>query len=567
MAKNMTNDQVLIKEYVKQQFSTSQFSKESDYFEFFASSQALRKYDLSDEEIERGLVGNGGDGGCDGVYLFFNDILATDDFVENFSESPREAIIRVVIVQAKNELSFHEDAIMKWKTISENLLQFDKPIDNFQGRYSEQVLSFFQSFKDLRIKLLNCKVKLNFEYIYVTVANDLHPNVAKQADELNNKIHDLFPGASTSSEVKFIGASDLMELLNTQTNKMFPLPLAENPISIGIHKDFIALVSLPNYYNFIVDENKILKKYIFEANVRDYQGHNSVNNEIYNTLSESTQEDFWWLNNGVTIIADDISQITTKQLLVTDPEIVNGLQTSTEIYRYFTEHPESLNDEKRNILIRIVVPENELSRDKIILATNSQTAIPAVALRSTDPIHRQIEMYFKSRGLYYDRRKNYYKNQGKKSNEIVSVSFLGQCLMSIFLSKPNFARARPSTLLSDDEYYDFLYIKNTDLEVFYKSAYFGKKVERLLKTSGLYTTSEKSDILFYTLYMVTGEKLGSTDISFSKFKELDANEIDDGLILETANVVITMYRELGGNNKVAKGNELLNKIKEQITQA
>ena len=34
--------------------------------------------------------------------------------------------------------------------------------------------------------------------------------------------------------------------------------------------------------------------------------------------------------------------------------------------------------------------------------------------------------------------KNYYKNQGKKASEIVSIAFLGQCLMSLFLGKPNY---------------------------------------------------------------------------------------------------------------------------------
>ena len=158
----------------------------------------------------------------------------------------------------------------------------------------------------------------------------------------------------------------------------------ENPIAAGDRKDFVALVNLAHYYSFITDENGSLRKYIFESNVRDYQGHNNVNNEIHNTLSEDTTEDFWWLNNGVTILASDISQTTPRQLLITNPEIVNGLQTSNEICRFFKEHPEKLTKENRNILLRIIVPENETSRDRIILATNSQTAIPPVALRSTD---------------------------------------------------------------------------------------------------------------------------------------------------------------------------------------
>ena len=102
--------------------------------------------------------------------------------------------------------------------------------------------------------------------------------------------------------------------------------------------------------------------------MRDYQGRTTVNNEIRETLSTSNTEDFWWLNNGVTIIAEDILPSTTKQLLVINPEIVNGLQTSNEIYNYFTSHPEQVDGDGRSILVRLLVPDDEGSRDRIILA-------------------------------------------------------------------------------------------------------------------------------------------------------------------------------------------------------
>lgn len=565
MAKSLTNDQLLMREYVKQQFSTSHFSKESDYFEFLAASQALREYDLSDEEIESGLLGNGGDGGCDAAYLFYNETLATDDFIANLKEIPKEASLHIVIVQAKNELSFHEDAIMKWKAVSENLLQFDNQISSYRARYTEAVLDFFQSFRDLRIKLLTCKVKIVFKYLYVSIASELHPNVKAQALELEELLHRLFPGSTTCVSTHFIGASDLMELVNTQASQRFTLPLEEIPIAIGNYKNYVALVKIRNYYHFITDEHDVLRKYIFESNVRDYQGHNTVNNEIHNTLSEETPEDFWWLNNGITILASDIMQATPKQLLITDPEIVNGLQTSSEIYHFFKEHKELLENEQRNLLLRIIVPDDENSRDRIILATNSQTAIPPVALRATDPIHRQIEMFFKTRGLFYDRRKNYYKNQGKKAHEIVTIGFLGQCLMSLFLGKPNYARARPSTLLSDEENYKKLYKDNPDLEVYFKSALLGKRVEKHIKSSNNYTQAEKSDILFYVIYLVAGKLLHTPDIQPNAFKELDVDAIDETLINEVAQTILKIYHELGGNNKVAKGSELLERIQGEIT--
>lgn len=561
----MTNDQLLIREYVKGQFAASQFSKESDYFEFFAASQVLKEYDLSDEEIENGLVGGGGDGGCDGVYLFFNDILVNEEFISNLDNIPRTGSIQIIIIQAKNELSFHEDAIMKWKSISENLLRFDNQIDNYKDRYSESIRNFFQNFRDLRIKLMaGCRVKVSFKYLYVSLANEISSGVAAHAQELEALIHTLFPGSSTLANVQFIGSSALMELFNTQVSQDFSLPLEEIPIAIGNYKNYVAIVKLSNYYHFITDEKGSLRKYIFESNVRDYQGHTNVNNEIRATLSEKTSEDFWWLNNGITILASNITPATQKQLTITDPEIVNGLQTSNEIYHYFREHQDSLESETRNILLRIIVPEDENSRDRIILATNSQTPIPTVALRATDPIHRQIEMYFKSRGLYYDRRKNFYKNQGKKAQEIVSIGFLGQCLMSLFLGKPNYARARPSTLLSNEENYKKLYKDSPDLEVYFKSALLGKRVEKCVKSSNDFTQAEKSDILFYVIYLVAGKLLHTPDILPNQFKQLELDSVSDDTINEAAQTVLQIYHELGGNNKVAKGSELLDRVQKEI---
>lgn len=553
--KILTNNQILMQERIKQSLKDSGYDSESDYFEFFATNLALQDYDLSDEEIVQGLVGGSGDGGCDGVYLFLNNQLINEDGWEE-SRIPSELSLKVVIVQVKKEFSFTEDPILKWKTLTDNLLNFDTDYSSFSKRYSEKVLSFFQRFKDLRIQTLQKKVKMEFEFYYITLATDCHPNVKAQAAELKQKVKDLFPDSSTVVDVKFVGADLLMENLNSPSQKRFNLSLADAPISLGNKKDYVALVNLATYYRFITDEKGELRKYLFESNVRDYQGHNRVNKLIKNTL-ENPREEFWWLNNGVTILAQDATLSTSKALLLTDPEIVNGLQTSNELFSFYTENKDALDTEKRNILIRIIVPDNDDSRDKIILATNSQTAIPLNALRATDPIHLQIEMYLKSRGLFYDRRKNYYKNRGKKSFEIVSVGFLAQCLMSVLSSKPNFARARPSTLLSQDAFYDEMYTKNTDLDVFYKAALLGKKVDLWLKRNSSFSSSEKSDLLFYVIYFVVAREIKSPNISFKQFKDIDIASISNDKMKRVAEIVRAQYNNLGGNSTVAKGSQLI----------
>ena len=108
-------------------------------------------------------------------------------------------------------------------------------------------------------------------------------------------------------------------------------------------------------------------------------------------------------------------------------------------------------------------------------------------------------MYLKNKGLFYDRRKNYYKNQGKDREKIISISFLGQCLITLFLKKPDFARARPSTILMDDNTYKKIYNFKRDLEVFYKVALIGRKIEKFIKKSTKYERTERQDILFYVL--------------------------------------------------------------------
>ena len=66
-----TNNQILLSEIVTRNFADNpQYSTEDSYFEFFSAQQVLKKYDLSDEEIEQHLTGSGSDGGCDGIFFF-----------------------------------------------------------------------------------------------------------------------------------------------------------------------------------------------------------------------------------------------------------------------------------------------------------------------------------------------------------------------------------------------------------------------------------------------------------------------------------------------------------------
>ena len=552
-----TNNQKLLDECIHLELSENDnYTETSDFFEFFAASMALKDYDLSDDEVMCGITGEGNDGGIDGFYLFVNEELITEDLIEDFI-IPRGGSIDLIIVQAKYVSSFGEDALLKWKTTSTNLLKME-PLNQYKKRYSEKIIDDFTLFGNLIRKSLRLQCKLHITYYYATLGRrgEIHPNVVAQKEELKQIVNSIYPSANV--EVYFFDADKLMETYNRSPNTSVNITFAEQPISLGA-SDMVALVNLGNYYRFITDDSGNLNKRFFEANVRDYQGNNTVNKSISETLYAPGNEDFWWLNNGVTILVSGITRLTNKEIAIDNPEIVNGLQTSREIYNYFTNNEEALNIEKRNVLVRIIKPNDENSRDKIIFATNNQTNIPQYSLRVTDSIHVQIELYFKSKGLFYDRRKNYYKNLRKKPADIIGVSFLAQCLISIILKKPDYARARPSTLLADETIYNQLYSGNQDLDVYYKAAMIGKKVKAVLNMSQL-SRSAKNDILFYVIYVAVARLLQKTEVDFDDLLGIDLALMDENAINEAIDLVNNKYIEKGASGSIAKSSAFINDI-------
>lgn len=140
-------------------------------------------------------------------------------------------------------------------------------------------------------------------------------------------------------------------------------------------------------------------------------------------------------------------------------------------------------------------------------------------------------------------------------------------LNHFFLKKPDYARARPSTILTDDDSYNKLYIENQDLDVFYRCAVLGKKVQKNLKRTIQYTSAEKSDILFYLLYGVVANSIKKNNITIADIKHLDIDSITDDVISEVKDKIYNIYKENGGNGRVAKSSEFVNKVDEVLELA
>ena len=549
-----TNDQIILKQILDQKHTAvAPALSFNEFFEVFSSEQILKDYNLSYDEIQAGIVDNGGDGGIDSIYLFANGDLIQED--TDLSALKKNVSLELILIQSKWTSGFTEAAVDKITAASEDLLNLSRDISGLASVYNSAVLQKMSLFQDAFKVLASRFPTLRISYNYATHATFVHPNVERKAARLKEKVSSLF--SDVTVEFDFLTAQKLLLLARRMPTTVYELVLSENPISSNVAVGYACLVKLRDFNNFISDQHQQLRKVLFEANVRDYQGTTQVNEQIQKSLQERTGEDFWWLNNGVTILASKATQ-SGKILRLEDPQIVNGLQTSSEIYSYF-KNCNTIGDE-RAILIRVIVPQVTESSDRIIKATNSQTSIPPASLRATDKIHRNIEEYLKPRGIYYDRRKNYYKNEGKRADQIVSIPAMAQAVMAILLQRPDAARARPSSLLKDDNDYQKIFSDIHPIDIYRICILLVRKSEAYVKSLTNITQDDRNNLRFYLAACLAVRLCGTTTPVAAKLVTIDLDLVTDADLSGSFAVVLQLYRELGGTDQVAKGQALLTKM-------
>lgn len=550
-----TNDKIILDEVLKQRKAeVDPTSSESEFFELFSAEQVLKDHDLSYDEIDFGLIGSGGDGGIDSIYLFVNGELVQED--PDYSYLKKNVALELVMIQAKTTAGFQETPVERFITVSEDIFDLSKDTADFSGFYNERLIEAIDRFRLVHQQLVAKFPSLTIRYVYACKGSQVETSVERKVEKLNAVVQRYFPSSEFS--FCFLGASGLLTLARKVPQTSYNLALAENPISSEGQVGFVCLVRLRDYHTFITDTAGNLLRPIFEANVRDYQGRTEVNEEIQQSLQNSKQEDFWWLNNGVTIIAGKATQ-SGKALTIEDPQIVNGLQTSTEVYNYCKKF--NTDDDTRKILVRVIVPTESESRDRIIKATNSQTSVQHASLRATDKIHRDIEEYLKSRGLFYDRRKNYYKNEGKPRDKIIGIPQMAQAVMSILNQRPDTARARPSSLLKKDDDYGLVYNGNYPIQIYFICIELLRRVEIYLKANvPELETKDRNNIRYYIAMHVAAQATGANNVNPSGLANLDLSKIDDAALLASTSIVRGEYDALGGSDKVAKGSQLLSAV-------
>lgn len=181
---------------------------------------------------------------------------------------------------------------------------------------------------------------------------------------------------------------------------------------------------------------------IFDMNIREYLGNKGVNKNIYMTLlDEEERKNFFYYNNGITIICDRMSKITTQAsaynmnavFTIDNPQIVNGCQTVNSIYEALKNvDPTVLEKEYKDTFVMLKILEidrdnliEDILYKNIVKYNNSQNSIDEKTFVANTDTFNRLQIEFEKKGfllLIKQSDKNKYSSQYKVVTKLKEVN-------------------------------------------------------------------------------------------------------------------------------------------------
>jgi hypothetical protein len=154
---------------------------------------------------------------------------------------------------------------------------------------------------------------------------------------------------------------------------------------------------------------------LLERNIRRYLGlhGNRVNEGIRATLNSNTPENFYFFNNGLTLVCDKFTYNALQQgdfqIRVNNLQIVNGGQSCMTIFKTAEELEKAGKSlpAHASVLVRLYELPND-NNDVVLQithATNSQNPVDLKDLRANDAKQKQLEQSIQDLGYTYRRKR------------------------------------------------------------------------------------------------------------------------------------------------------------------
>ncbi|WHX66061.1 AIPR family protein [Peribacillus frigoritolerans] len=300
---------------------------------------------------------------------------------------------------------------------------------------------------------------------------------------------------------------------------------------------YFGLVEIEEYMKLLLDEETKGVKNVFDDNIRDYLGidNNEVNKNMHDRLLGNESQLFGILNNGITIVTDEIKPVGEKFTLH-NYQIVNGCQTSNVIFEGFSD----LKQKTISIPLKIIATKDENTKNEIVKSTNSQTGLKPEQLDALNSFHKILEEYYNSQHfitsdlkLFYERRSNQYRNQDIPQTKIINIPKQIKTVTSMFLDNPHGVSGHYGTVARKVK--DEIFKEDDKLEPYFVSSFLFYRVEAFFRKNKEYKdfTRMKWHILMTIKYMLVNDTKFSPRLNSNEIQKL-SKEISQKVKTETA---------------------------------
>ncbi len=296
---------------------------------------------------------------------------------------------------------------------------------------------------------------------------------------------------------------------------------------------------------------------VLYENVRGFILKSKFNENIRKSLDKEPSH-FFYYNNGITIIAENISStaINLKKswlVEVNNFQVVNGGQTLRTIHKYNREDKAHLIDNmsKAEILVRFLRISDESLKNRIGEYTNSQNSINLADLRSLRAEQINLEQYLRENQIHYIRKKG---DTGDSGRDVYSIGKerLGQILLATKLKSPELTSNRKREIFST--YYDQLFVDNEELlskrTVDYILKY--KEIDSTYKNSEHSGTIQKYMYILYIEAMTSDDNHSLIITQFEKFLSKYAKKQNKEIALSRYLITSTFREALDKHFKIVR---------------
>jgi len=495
-------------------------------------------------DLEKINVDDGSTFGIDGIAFIVNENLVINKADIALYSKSKTLDVKILFIQTKTEESYDSGKILK--TI--------EAVHNFFGDRemlpkNESIINAYQIYDEI-MKYSNSKYlrKTSPEAViyYATAAKPCTDNLIFN---LVSSKEEKFLSISTdikTAHIHLLSSEHVIESYNEVENRVEVNIIFKNNLSLDkidkVEQSYLGYIPCDEYLKIITDSHGNLRRRLFYENVRDYQGlDNNVNKEIRETLTNSDlKAKFILLNNGVTIVTKHLKSLGSNAYEMRDFQIVNGCQTSNEIFN----SKEIISDVL--VPIKIIHTTDPDLISMIVKATNRQTPVPAEAFIALEKYHKRLQELFDMYSrempivLHYERRSGELSFQEKsifvyqKVNlhslirAVTSVYFLDSHV--VYNNNPaNILRNRSEKLFQEDHKPEIYYLSN------YLLAKFVELQSKKIVTYGDYKI--RYYVIMVVRLLLSGQpktyELNSKDIEKDAKKIIGILKNDESQVIDT----------------------------------